>query len=235
MSDLRQIQIVDVKQYPNKTQAHGAGTIWYKLSEIPEKDWEEDFKSAYDHLMGDDSNRQHAQNIPQGHQDLINQSGHIYTKGDDGPHIVIPVNGISLDAIKDWLTRFIEECVNKANLRGILKRDCQKEIARKWPGGKQDIRGVTYNTEDPDTRLIGYRGVGARYLTEQKSPHPASRLYYNKRDAKYFIHKHTTDGEIKPIDAATARHSMDHDGFDQCINEDEKEKIKQSDGLNKRR
>jgi len=51
MSDLRQIQIVDVKQYPNKTQAHGAGTIWYKLSETPEKDWEEDFKSAYDHLM----------------------------------------------------------------------------------------------------------------------------------------------------------------------------------------
>ncbi len=115
------------------------------------------------------------------------------------------------------------------------EKDC-REDREKWPWGKQEINGITYDTEDQDTRLIGYRGPGAFYLTEQKSPIPASRLYYNTWDMKYFMH--TIDGDINPVDAATGRYYMENDGgegFKLCISEDEKEKIKQSDGLNKRR
>ncbi len=112
------------------------------------------------------------------------------------------------------------------------RKDCQEEIARKWPGSKQVIGGITYDTEDPETRLIGYGPEAARYITEQKSPYPARRLYY-RRDGKYFMHIHTADGKIEPLHAADARHYMDHDGFDQCINEEEKEEVKQGDGLNK--
>jgi hypothetical protein len=110
------------------------------------------------------------------------------------------------------------------------KKDCQEHIARKWTGGKQNIEGIKYDIEDPNTRLIGY-GDYASYLTEQTPP-PAFRLYYNTRDAKYFLHKHTKEGKIEPLHAADGRHYMDH-GFDQCIDEDEKEEIKRKDGLNK--
>jgi len=139
MSNLRQIQIVNCELDPERVRRLvDAGTIWCKLSGIPEDGWENDFIGAYDHLIGDDSNRQYAQNIPRDHQDLINQSGHIYVIKNDEPYIVIPVRGISIDEIKDWLTSFIKECATNANakldkLRTALKLDAQDAIIENWP------------------------------------------------------------------------------------------------------
>ncbi len=112
------------------------------------------------------------------------------------------------------------------------KADCQKEIEIKWQGGKQVIDGITYDAEDPDTRLIGYSPGVAHYIGEQIPPQ--KRLYYNMRDVKYFMHIHTKDGKIETVHTADARHYMDHDGFDQCVSEEEIERIKKSDGFDKR-
>ena len=117
---------------------------------------------------------------------------------------------------------------------------CEEE----WPGGKLVKDGITYDTKDPNTVLIGYREPGAEYLplpAGQKPTIPAIRLYYNtletrSPETRYFLHKRTKDGEIEaPIDVATARHYMDKELHPLCTSEDEIERIKQSDGFDRRR
>jgi hypothetical protein len=100
-------------------------------------------------------------------------------------------------------------------------QDCQKEQAE-WPVGEQEKSVLA----DPETRLIGYD----RSIIPADNPSIVPRrLYYNLRDGNYFLHEKT--GRFTLLSAEEGRHRMDHEGFNQCVTEDEKKEIRQTDGL----
>lgn len=137
MADFRDIKIVHVTARKHRVQPpYNAGTIWYELSESPEKEWKNEFIGAYNYLRTDDSNRQYSHHFPPGEN--LSEFGHLSAVEKGRPHIVIPIEGVGVDKIKDWLTHLVEDCVKKANenwgsLRKYLKQDAASTLIKNWP------------------------------------------------------------------------------------------------------